>query len=323
VSRRDAPERPSRSRHRAAAREPASDDRASRVGRRARASRVGIVPWHEDAATGVRPTGTHPMARRERTLRPDPRHRTRPIAPARGWPENATPTAAEGLEVRAFARGLDHPRWLLRAAQRRRTGGRVQCTAPQRRRSSALRGWVMAKVMKRAGAGVRPARIASRCCATPTATASPRHAARSSDGSALALRHGARRRPLYVANTDAVLRYPYAPAKLTSTLPASRCCRLPAAPINHHWTKNLIASPDGRFSTPPSARTATSARTAWRPRRTAPRSGRSTQSHRRARASVQPACATPTAWRGSPATGACGSWSTSATSSAATSCPTT
>src|SRR5262245_32575230 len=34
------------------------------------------------------------------------------IAPAKGWPDGVGPTPAAGLTVRAFATGLDHPRWL-------------------------------------------------------------------------------------------------------------------------------------------------------------------------------------------------------------------
>ncbi len=34
------------------------------------------------------------------------------IAPAEGWPNGAMPTPAEGLKVKAFAKGLEHPRWL-------------------------------------------------------------------------------------------------------------------------------------------------------------------------------------------------------------------
>ena len=50
----------------------------------------------------------------------------------------------------------------------------------------------------------------------------------------------------YVANTDAVVRFPYTPGRRRgSTAPARTVVDLPAGPLNHHWTKNLIASPDG------------------------------------------------------------------------------
>jgi glucose/arabinose dehydrogenase len=51
---------------------------------------------------------------------------------------------------------------------------------------------------------------------------------------------------LFVADTDAVRRFPYRPGQTRITDPGTVVLRLPAGPINHHWTKNLIASADGR-----------------------------------------------------------------------------
>jgi glucose/arabinose dehydrogenase len=50
---------------------------------------------------------------------------------------------------------------------------------------------------------------------------------------------------LYVANADAVLRFPYAAGDTHITVPGRQVVALPGGPINHHWTKNLIASLDG------------------------------------------------------------------------------
>jgi glucose/arabinose dehydrogenase len=50
---------------------------------------------------------------------------------------------------------------------------------------------------------------------------------------------------LYVANSDAVLRFPYKPGDTRIAAPGVKVVDLPAGPINHHWTKNLIASQDG------------------------------------------------------------------------------
>ena len=51
---------------------------------------------------------------------------------------------------------------------------------------------------------------------------------------------------LYVANTDAILRFPYRPGQTRITEPGVKVLDLPAGPINHHWTKNVVASPDGQ-----------------------------------------------------------------------------
>src|SRR5262249_49513256 len=50
---------------------------------------------------------------------------------------------------------------------------------------------------------------------------------------------------LYVANTDAVMRFPYMEGATKITDPGEKLTDLPAGPINHHWTKNIIASRDG------------------------------------------------------------------------------
>ncbi|HYN62364.1 MAG TPA: hypothetical protein VET87_22915, partial [Rubrivivax sp.] len=74
------------------------------------------------------------------------------IAPATGWPQGAAPQAAAGLQVEAFASGLDHPRWLLVLPN-----GDVlvaESNAPPKPDGSkSIREYVMALVMKRAGAG--------------------------------------------------------------------------------------------------------------------------------------------------------------------------
>jgi glucose/arabinose dehydrogenase len=50
---------------------------------------------------------------------------------------------------------------------------------------------------------------------------------------------------LYVANTDAIVRFPYTPGATSISVAGTRVTDLPAGPLNHHWTKSLIASPDG------------------------------------------------------------------------------
>ncbi|HEX4742037.1 MAG TPA: sorbosone dehydrogenase family protein [Caulobacteraceae bacterium] len=50
---------------------------------------------------------------------------------------------------------------------------------------------------------------------------------------------------LYVADTDAVLRFPYQTGETQITAHGVKLCDLPGGPIDHHWTKSLTASPDG------------------------------------------------------------------------------
>ena len=81
---------------------------------------------------------------------------------------------------------------------------------------------------------------------------------------------------LYVANTDAIIAFPYALGQTKLTVPGTKLTDLPAGPINHHWTKAMVASPDGTKLYVGAARTAISPKTGWTPRKVAPRFTRST-----------------------------------------------
>ena len=165
------------------------------------------------------------------------------IAPAKGWPEGMTPTAAAGMRVSAFAAGLDHPRWLYVLPN-----GDVlvaETNAPPRPEAEkGLRGWIMKRVMKKAGSATPSAnRITLLRDADGDGVAETRsvllEGLNSPFGMALVGKN------LYVANTDAVLRFPYSGGQTRITAKGEKLAELPAGPRNHHWTKNLIASRDG------------------------------------------------------------------------------
>ena len=163
------------------------------------------------------------------------------IAPARGWPDGTMPTPAAGLRVVSFADGLDHPRWMHVLPN-----GDVLVAETNRppKESGGIRSWVMGLVMKRAGAGVPSAnRITLLRDADGDGVAETRsvflEGLNSPFGMALV------GDSLFVANTDAVVRFPYQPGETRITTPGERLAALPAGPLNHHWTKNLVASSDG------------------------------------------------------------------------------
>jgi glucose/arabinose dehydrogenase len=165
------------------------------------------------------------------------------IAPAQGWPDGTMPTAVAGLAVTALARDLDHPRWVYVLPN-----GDVLVAEsnkpPKAEKSFSLRSWVMGVVMKRAGAGVPSAnRITLLRDADGDGVAETRsvflEGLFSPFGMALVGNN------LYVANADAIVRFPYATGQTRITAPAVPVTDLPGGPINHHWTKNIIASPDG------------------------------------------------------------------------------
>ena len=164
------------------------------------------------------------------------------IAPAKGWPAGVTPTAAAGLEVNAFATALDHPRWVYVLPN-----GDVlvaESNAPQRAEGGGIRNWIQSKVMARAGAGVPSAnRITLLRDADGDGVAELKSVflknLNSPFGMALV------GDMLYVANTDAVVRFRYKEGVTEITDAAQPVAPLPGGPLNHHWTKNIIASKDG------------------------------------------------------------------------------
>jgi len=167
------------------------------------------------------------------------------IAEAVGWPQGATPAAAQGLTVNAFATGLDHPRWLLVLPN-----GDVlvaESAAPPKPEGmeddGGLRAMFMRMFMSDAGSAVPSANritllrdadgdgVAEVKTPFLTGLTSPIGMALVGD-------------TLYVANADALVAFPYqagatridAPPRMVTALPAGR---------NHHWTKTLAANADG------------------------------------------------------------------------------
>lgn len=193
---------------------------------------IATLPVSE--GTGLKPTLPQPAP----TLIP-----TVNIAPAVGWPAGMSPKGPPGTRVTAFATHLDHPRWLYVLPN-----GDVlvaETNAPPKQEDSqGIRAWLMGMVMKRAGA------------ATPSANRIM--LLRDTDGDGVAdmrsvLLEGLNSpfgmalvgNRLFVANTDAVVSFPYATGDTRIAAAGTLLVALPAGAVNHHWTKNIIASPDG------------------------------------------------------------------------------
>lgn len=165
------------------------------------------------------------------------------VAPAKGWPPEGKPIAAEGFTVRAFADQLDHPRWIYVLPN-----GDVliaETNAPPRPDDAkGIKGWLATLFMKRAGAH------------TPSANRISLFRDNDGDGVADMRTHFLEHLnspfgmaliddTFYVANTDAIVAFPYRPGQTQISASGKKLVDLPAGTINHHWTKNLIASADG------------------------------------------------------------------------------
>ena len=184
--------------------------------------------------------GPHPVL-------PAPGHAFIPtvnVALAVGWPPDSLPESAPGTTVNAFADGLDHPRWLYVLPN-----GDVlvaETNAPPRPADArGIKNRVMRLFMKTAGA------------ATPSANRIT--LLRDTDGDGVADVRGAflegRNSPFgmalvggdfYVADTDAILRFAYRPGQQRIDAAGVKITGLPAGTRNHHWTKGLLASVDGK-----------------------------------------------------------------------------
>lgn len=157
------------------------------------------------------------------------------------WTAGQAPTAPAGFTVTRFAEGLDHPRWLYVLPN-----GDVLAaeSASEPGKPRGFRDWVAQIIQKNAGAAQK----------------SPNQIIllRDADGDGVAemktvFAQGVKRpfgmalvgSTLYVAADDAIVSYPYADGQTQETGPGRKVFDLPGGPINHHWTKNILASRDG------------------------------------------------------------------------------
>src|SRR5262249_2166688 len=168
---------------------------------------------------------------------PEPTETTIPtinIARAKGWPQGASPTPSAGLSVQAIASSLDHPRWLYVLPN-----GDVlvaETNAPPRPEDDrGVKGSISQIEQSRAGAGVQGANRITLLRDAGNGVAGMRtvflQGLNSPFGMAL-VGHD-----LYIANTDAILRFAYVDGETQIMGPGEKVADLPAGPINHHWTK--------------------------------------------------------------------------------------
>ena len=165
------------------------------------------------------------------------------IAPAVGWAAGSTPIAAQGLKVAAFAEGLDHPRWLYVLPNGDVLVAETNAP-PQPDEGKGIKGWIAGKVMGRAGATVPSAnRITLLRDADHDGVAETRTVFLDNLNSPFGMTLVGN--DLYVADADKLLRFPYQAGENSISAPPTKVVDLPGGPLNHHWTKNVIASPDG------------------------------------------------------------------------------
>jgi glucose/arabinose dehydrogenase len=165
------------------------------------------------------------------------------VVTASSWPSGATPVACDELAVKAFASDFDHPRWLYVLPN-----GDVlvaETNAPPRPdEGKGFKGWFFKRYQKKAGGAVPSAnRITLLRDVDGDGTAEMKRAFLSGLNSPFGMVLVGSN--LYVANTDAVVRYNYREGDTAIFGAGEKIADLPAGTRNHHWTKNTVASPDG------------------------------------------------------------------------------
>ena len=164
------------------------------------------------------------------------------VAKAIGWPADEKPIAAQGTTVVAFASDLVHPRWLYELPN-----GDIlvaESTHIEKNNRFSFKAWIAGLLMKKAGAALEsPNRISLLRDGDGDGVAEQKYVflkdLNSPFGMALIGNN------FYVANADAVVKFPYQPNQTTITETGSKVVDLPTG-RNHHWTKSLLASKDGK-----------------------------------------------------------------------------
>jgi hypothetical protein len=162
------------------------------------------------------------------------------IAPPVPW-RNDTPKVSQGLQIRALATGFEHPRSLYVLPN-----GDVLVIESNGPKAPVFRpkDLITGVVQGLAGAKAKDAnRITllrdTKGDGVPQLRTVFLDHLNSPFGVALIGHY------LYVANTDAIMRYPYEEGQTFITDKGTKLTDLPGGPIDHHWTKALLASPDG------------------------------------------------------------------------------
>ncbi|HEY1151699.1 MAG TPA: sorbosone dehydrogenase family protein [Pseudoduganella sp.] len=198
------------------------------------------------AGAGAQPQ--YPVGYGPNPVLPEPKKRLIPtvnVAPTAPFQGDARPVPASGFTVSAYARALDHPRWLYVLPN-----GDVlvaETNAPPKPEDAkGIKGAIMKHEQKKAGAVTQSAnRITLLRDVGPDGVAKTREVflqgVNSPFGMVLV------DKDFYVAASDALLRFPYKEGQTSITEPGTKVIDLPGGPLNHHWTKSLTASPDGRF----------------------------------------------------------------------------
>ena len=166
------------------------------------------------------------------------------VASVVGWKPGETPTVADGLQIKALAAGLQHPRslYVLPNGDILVVESKAPGTEPIKRPKDFIMKWVESWATSGGDTGESNRITLLRDAdgdGVPEVKSVFLDHLRSPFGVALVAND------LYVANTNAIVRYPYNAGDIRITAAGTTLTPLPGGPIDHHWTKSLVASADG------------------------------------------------------------------------------
>lgn len=163
-----------------------------------------------------------------------------------GWQGDAHPTVASGLKIEKIAGGLQHPRQLMTLPNgdvlvvESNGPGTEAVTTPKQ----LLAGLVKNRSGKGAKGGNRITLLRKAAGAAESGASKwEQHVFLEHLHSPFGVQLIGQ--TLYVADTDKVMKYPYATGATSISDPGTELADLPNT-VNHHWTKSLLASRDGK-----------------------------------------------------------------------------
>lgn len=204
------------------------------------AATLCLAGCNESAPDPATQIGAKPDLPDQRRYLVPPMH----VAPVVGWKAQEKPTVVDGLQIKALATGLQHPRslYVLPNGDILAVESRAPGTEPVKRPKDIIVRWVESWATSSGDTGesnrITLLRDADGDGVAEVKSTFLEHL-HSPFGVALV------GNDLYVADTDAIVRYPYNTGDTKITAAGTTLTELPGGPIDHHWTKSLVASKDG------------------------------------------------------------------------------
>jgi glucose/arabinose dehydrogenase len=203
-------------------------------------STLAVAALGAEAFDPMSQVGPHPVLPEPQQYLFPPMH----LAKVVGWKQGEAPTVAPGLKIDALAQGLQHPRsiYVLPNGDILVVESKSPNVQPIQRPKDIVMGVVESWVTSGGDTGE-----SNRITLLRDENGDGKPETRSVLLDHLASPFGVALvgSDLYVANTDAIVRYPYNPGDTKITAPGTTLTPLPGGPIDHHWTKSLVASTDG------------------------------------------------------------------------------